>query len=73
MKEEGSAKQQDVELEKEEVNPINNITNMIINKIIYIHSPAMKEVESARQQDEEMILISMIMIIDIIIINIALT
>ena len=34
MKEEESAKQQDVELEKEEVNPINNITNMIINKII---------------------------------------
>ena len=35
MKEEESAKQQDVELEKEEVNPINNITNMIIKKIIY--------------------------------------
>ena len=34
MKEEESAKQQDVELEKEEVNPINNITNMITNMII---------------------------------------
>ena len=39
MKEEESAKQQDVELEKEEVNPINNITNMNINKIIYTHLP----------------------------------
>ena len=73
MKEEGSAKQQDVELEKEEVNPINNITNMIINKIIYIHSPAMKEVESARQQDEELIITSMIMITNMIIISIELT
>ena len=61
-----------MELEKEEVNPINNITNMIINKTIYMHSPAMKEVESAKEQDEETIIISMIMITNMIII-IALT
>ena len=45
-----------MELEKEEVNPINNITNMNI-----------------RQQDEEVIIISMIMITNMIIINIELT
>ena len=47
MKEERSAKQQDVQQEKEEVNPINNITNMIINnitnmninKMIFTHLP----------------------------------
>ena len=46
MKEEESAKQQ----EKEEVNPINNITNMFINKIIYTHLRGRRSLPSSKMR-----------------------